>query len=104
MRPVSLIQLRSVSTPITFVQRGSLRSVRYAATYHLYGRNGPHAAISLFDLAAPLPHSRHSSSSERSSFGKVGVPVLPAIQSMSLHVFASNTCSQASREVPARWP
>ena len=52
MRPVSRIQLRSVSTPITFVQRGSLLSVRYAATYHLYGRSGPHAACSRLRLRA----------------------------------------------------
>jgi len=32
----------------------------------------------------------------------VGVPVLPAIQSISLQVLASNTCSHASRDVPAR--
>ena len=34
-RPVDAIQLRSVSTPIAFVQRPSFESALYAATYHL---------------------------------------------------------------------
>src|SRR5437667_5439315 len=102
MRPVSRTQLRSVRTPITFVQRGSFLSVRYAATYHLYGRSGPHAACSAFVFAPPRAHSRQRSASERSSLGNVGVPVLPAIQSKSLHALASNTCSQARRDVPTR--
>ena len=52
MRPLSRSQLRSVSTPMTLVQRGSPRCVRYAATYHLYGRNGPHDACSARVFAA----------------------------------------------------
>src|SRR6266498_5205641 len=103
MRPVSASQLRSVSTPMTFVQRALAGSLRYAATYHLYGRSGPHAARSRTVRAAAGVHNRASSSSERSSLGNVGVPVLPAIQSMSRHVLASNTCSHARRAVPARW-
>ena len=83
---------------------GRRGSVRYAATYHLYGRSGPHASRSRRGcLAPPAAHSRASSSSERSSLGNVGVPVLPAIQSICAHVRASNTCSHASRAVPARW-
>ena len=46
---------------------------------------------------------RASSSSEMPSLGKLGVPVLPASQSMSRQRFASNTCSQAVRAVPLRW-
>src|SRR4029453_7032171 len=102
MRPVSRIQLRSVSTPITFVQRGSPRSVRYAATYHLYGRNGPHAACSLFVFAPPRAQSFHRSASERASFGNVGVPVLPASQAMALPVLGSKTRGHARGAVPAR--
>ena len=55
-------------------------------------------------FAPPRAQRRARSSSERSSFGNVGVPVLPAIQSIPLQVFASKTCSQARRDVPARWP
>ena len=51
----------------------------------------------------PARTAAHRSSSERSSLGNVGVPVLPAIQSICVHVRASNTCSHASRAVPARW-
>ena len=51
----------------------------------------------------PCAHSAARSESERSSLGNVGVPVLPAIQSMREHVRASKTCSQARRAVPARW-
>src|SRR6185295_11891202 len=103
MRPVAAIQLRSVSTPMAFVHRPSLGSVLYAATYHLYGRRGPHALRSLLDLLAPPAQRRASSSSVRPSLGKVGVPVFPAIQSIARHVGASNTCSHACLAVPSRW-
>src|SRR5256885_142549 len=103
MRPESATQLRSVRTPITFVHRGSSGLVRYAATYHLYGLSAPHAAAWLRVRAPAREHSFASSSSDTSSLGNVGVPVLPAIQSISRHVRGSKTCSHASRAVPPRW-
>ena len=99
--PLAFTQLRSVSTAIALVQ-GPRRagSERYAATYHLCGRSELHAAA--FAPGAALRHTRASSSSGTPSLGKLGVPVLPASQSKSRQRRASNTCSQAVREVPAR--
>ena len=68
-------------------------------TWRAYMESMP-SPCSLIDAPA---QRRAISSSDLPSFGNVGVPVFPAIQSMSRQVFASNTCSQARRAVPARW-
>ena len=86
-RPLARSQLRSASTAIAFVHGPSSRGRRgSAATYHLYGsqRAARAAPCASGRLAAPPARTgAPAASSERPSLGKLGVPVLPASQSMS---------------------
>ena len=105
MRPLARSQLRSARTAIAFVHGPVFApSPRHVATYHLYGLSELHAPrLASADAGAPSRQRRTSASSERPSLGKLGVPVLPASQSMSRQRLASKTCSQPVRAVPARW-
>ena len=98
-------QLRSVSTAIALVHGPGLAGSRAGGDVPLVRpqRAAGAAACAASVASAPFGHRRASSSSEMPSLGKLGVPVLPASQSMSRQRFASNTCSQAVRAVPARW-
>ena len=92
MRPESAASCARSARAIAFVQRG-LRGV--GAKRRHVPLVGPQRAARGRSLRERRrrAHRRMNSSSDRSSFGKVGVPVLPAIQSMS---------RQWRRRTPAR--